>query len=74
MYIVFVRLYFGSGEFSENCPLLNAEQIEIVVQVNMDFVQMETENTMGKLLRVFLCILLWQSEVVWLLKSLCHGC
>ena len=39
MYIVFVCLYFGSREFSENCALLNAEQSEIVVQVNRDFAQ-----------------------------------
>ena len=34
MYIVFVRLYFG-----ENCALSNAEQIEIVHQVDRDFAQ-----------------------------------
>ena len=34
MHIVFVRLHF-----SENCALLNVDQIEIVVQVNRDFAQ-----------------------------------
>ena len=39
--------------------------------------EMEGENTMEKIIQGVpssFAYLFWQSEVVWLLKSLCHGC
>ena len=67
MHVDFVRLYFG-----EKSALLNAAQADQDCRPSQQGFRVKWRQKRLRVFRAHLRIILWQSEVIWLLTSLRH--